>query len=483
MLHRAKREHGEHGQIIVLFALALVVILAFASIVVDIGMLRNDRQNLANAMDAAALAGGTVLPVSSGTPLPTGTTSYSTAVNLIDATVATNYPGLPLPTITFRCLIGVTSTGSADLSQVTPDNVCNPSHGTGHNPVLASDFTGAGLTRSANCLPAQGDICNVVLVSDVATQAYGFARVLGINSGSTGTVQSAACNGPCGASPVVPVDLVIILDRTLSMAGNDSGGQNKIQALQNAAKAVLGVYDPSKQRVALALTGPSAVTSTGSPTQTCGSGSGAYGDPDDDNFAPEWQLSQSITSTTSTTIHVGSPHSVSFPTTMPFVITIDDEQMNVTAGLGTTTWTVTRGANGSTKAMHSNGTDVNATAGWTQALTSGPNTVGMWVPVGLSGTDTTSPLPNPSGTAGTYSVGGVVQTGSTIVKAINCISAASAGTNLATPIIMAQKYLDTYGRPGVTQEIILETDGHPQYGFNTGDQWGTNASFHLPGGL
>ena len=58
----------EHGQIIVLFALVLVVILAFAAIVVDLGLLRNNRQTLVNAMDAAALAGGTLLPVD-GSPI------------------------------------------------------------------------------------------------------------------------------------------------------------------------------------------------------------------------------------------------------------------------------------------------------------------------------------------------------------------------------------------------------------------------------
>ena len=43
---------------------------------------------------------------------------------------------------------------------------------------------------------------------------------------------------------------------------------------------------------------------------------------------------------------------------------------------------------------------------------------------------------------------------------------------------MAQWYLDHYGRTGVTQGIILETDGHPQYGFNgAGNQAGTNIAY------
>jgi hypothetical protein len=491
MLRRRSQDERGHGQIIVLFALSLVVILAFAAIVVDIGMLRNDRQNLANAMDAGALAGGTDLPVSGQVNPVDGTTYYQKAVNLIDATVNVDYPSLTLPTlgngIQFRCLIGALANGTPDYTQITA-GVCNPSNALGHapGPGFPNDFTGSGPTRSSICDPSKytglngnkGDTCNVVLVSGAATQAYGFARVIGINSGSTGTVQSAACNGPCGAPPVTPVDLVIILDRTGSMAGS-SGGQNKITSLQNAAKAVLGVYNPALQRVALGLTGPGEVDASGNPiVDSCGGGAGsALGVGDDGNFTARANLTASINSTSSTTVVVGAPYSVGFPKSGNYSITIDNEQMQVTAGQGTNTWTVTRGYNGSTAATHSNRTEVDMVDPWVPDITPGHNTLGMWMPVGLSGTDSTTPLPNPNGVPGTYSVGGVVQNGSTIVKAINCIQAYSAGTNLTTPVQMAQKYLDTYGRKGVTQGIILETDGHPEVGFNGGNQWQTNAAY------
>jgi Tfp pilus assembly protein PilX len=50
-----------------------------------------------------------------------------------------------------------------------------------------------------------------------------------------------------------------------------------------------------------------------------------------------------------TTLSVAS--ATGFPTSS-FTIRIDDEYMNVTAGFGTTSWTVTRGVNGSTAAAH-----------------------------------------------------------------------------------------------------------------------------------
>ena len=634
MPHPRRKLDRERGQILVLFELALIVILGFAAIVIDLGVLRNNRQILVNTFDSAALAGGHLLPVDGSVA------GNAAAVNtLINKTIQANYPGgLPTSnyTITYKCLIGADATTGAPLVSRDVPTVCNPTNALGHTPV-ASDFSSAGLTGVwiTYCDPTLGDKCNVVVITGSATTQYLLAPVLGVGSGSTGIVVSAACNGPCGTSPVVPVDLVIILDRTLSMAGS-SGGANKITSLQNAAKAVLSVYNPAKQRVALGVVGPSAVDASGNPVLGgCDAGGSAtvYGAADNTSWVPETTLnsatttlnsatttlssatttlSSAITTTTATTIHVAS--ATGFPTSGTFYIQIDSEQMQVTGGQGTTTWTVVRGRNGTTATTHINGrtvayvvgtadttitvaskggfpitypfsilvdseqmqvtaspgsstwTVVRARSGTTAAThtngaavalvvgtadttikvaaanefptsgtfnilinseqmlvtggqgtttwtvsraqngtsaathTSGATVFGAdgwtasdgtpinngvgaksWVPVGLSGTDTNSvwSLPNPNGTAGTYEVGGVPSTSSYIVPAINCIAAASDGTNLATPIAMAQWYLDHYGRKGVTQGIILETDGHPQYGFggSTYDQWHTNASF------
>ncbi len=66
-------------------------------------------------------------------------------------------------------------------------------------------------------------------------------------------------------------------------------------------------------------------------------------------------LTASITST-ATTIHVAS--AAGFPTSGQYTIVVDNEQMIVTAGFGTTTWTVTRGANSTAKVGHASGTPV-----------------------------------------------------------------------------------------------------------------------------
>jgi len=74
-------------------------------------------------------------------------------------------------------------------------------------------------------------------------------------------------------------------------------------------------------------------------------------------------LSSSITSVQSSIV-VASP--TGFPLT-PFKIRVDDEVMTVTGGFGTTIWTVTRGANGTTPATHAG----SQTVLWDDATPSG----------------------------------------------------------------------------------------------------------------
>jgi hypothetical protein len=756
----------ERGQILVLFEIVLIMILGFAAMVIDLGVLRNNRQILVNALDSAALAGASMLPVDNATP---GHTVAETEA-MIKGNIKVNYSSLVLGvdyTITYRCLIRADVVTGAPLIAVDLPGMCDPHNALHHTPPLYAvpgDFTGAGKQRVSACNPAAGDRCNVVVVKGSSTTQFALTPAIpgAPASGSTGTIVSAACKGACGESTIVPVDLVIILDRTRSMADNfnqynENPNGVKIHNLQGAAEAILNVYDPAKQRVALALTGPGVVDAAGDPTLgTCPDGGTAYGAATNNNFFPHttlsgasttlgsaattvnapktnlggpvttltaginnrsttrtipvaaktgfpttfpftiqidseqmsatadgsgtsWTVTRAVNGTTlaahSSGATVGTPNyinasattitvtsKIGFPTTYPFIIQIDseqmtvtgspsgttwtvtrgtpaaahasgavaillitatstalpvtsalgfptsgnytvkvdNEQMSVTGGQGTTLWTVQRGQGGTTQLAHANGASVSwdvdnadttiyvaseagfpdsgnfsiqieneqmkvtggqGTTLWTvqrgqggttaavhaggkavnmvvgkndttirvaSAIgfpatgnyiiqvdsermqvgsvsdTSTPTTVmnvtrgvsgttaathtsgkqvtnwtswdpstynpsdpsshtaGVWVPVGLSGTDTDTPLPNPNGAAGTYEVGGVFNTATPLVKAINCISAQSGGTTLSMPLAYAHWYLDTYGRPGVTKGILLETDGNPE---------------------
>ena len=397
MPRRRRRAEREQGQALVLFALSLVVILAFAGLVVDLGVLRNNRQILVNSIDAAALAGGTMLPLA-------GAAAETAADNLIDGIITVDYSGLPLPTttnggITYRCLVGVNSSGQADLTQTT-EGMCNPSASLG--TLTEADFTGSGSSRSSTCNPAVGDTCNVVVVSASATTNYGFAPVVGIRSGSTGTIMSAACNGPCGVGSQTPTDLVLIIDRTDSMTTGNcavSTGLNCVLMARQAADAVLQVYNPAYERVAFGTIGPSS-TSSSSPAQGTG-----------------------LTACVNTTTPTWNVHTAA---------------LTSSTGYGTT--------------IPSN-------------YPASPGNVPNWLPVRLSGTDGSAPIYDAysSGTAQPYTL--ALPSASHLVDAINCFdSPGGTGTNLATPLLMAQAELNADTRSGVIKGILLETDGQPNYG-------------------
>jgi hypothetical protein len=224
--HRARDRQG--GQALVLFAIFFTVILGMAALVLDQGLLRKANFDLYNALDAGALAGVALLKDD-----PAG------AEKLAREYVQHNYPG-DLPdsdvSVQFRCLIGAEK-GVARTSDVP--TVCDPGVGAG--------WTIEGDTAYATCRPGLGHVCNTLVVSGPATVDYNFAPVLGVNQGSTGARSAAACKGACGEPPEIPVDLVMILDRTGSMNGVDT------ENVRRAADSVRAVYDPRLQWISLGL--------------------------------------------------------------------------------------------------------------------------------------------------------------------------------------------------------------------------------------
>ncbi|MFV2063683.1 MAG: TadE/TadG family type IV pilus assembly protein [Chloroflexota bacterium] len=231
-LGRAPREQG--GQALVLFAIFFAVILGMAALVLDQGLLRKANMELYNALDAGALAGVVLVKDD-----PVG------AEKLAREYVQANYPGA-LPDsdidIEFRCLIG-TKNGSPRLSDVPL--ACDPG--------LNATWTLNGSTAYTACEPSLGQVCNVIVAKGPAEIDFKFAPVLGILSGSTGDRVAAACKGLCGEPPEVPLDLVMILDRTGSMSGVDT--ENARAALDSVRK----VLSPDIQWLSLSTLGPSRI--------------------------------------------------------------------------------------------------------------------------------------------------------------------------------------------------------------------------------
>ena len=85
-----KRTKPQAGQVTVLVALAMVVILGLAALVVDGGLLYVTRQRLQDVADMAALAAGTAMAENGW--------QTSHVIDVIDRTVAANFPGAAVVT-------------------------------------------------------------------------------------------------------------------------------------------------------------------------------------------------------------------------------------------------------------------------------------------------------------------------------------------------------------------------------------------------
>ena len=250
MLKSRRRRRGEHGQMVVLFALSVTLLMVLAALVIDVGFLRTDSAQLRNALDAGVLAGAYDLPATHANY----TTPQTAAINTAKASFSRiGTPDVPDPVPSFGCIISYDPVTNLPHFADMP-TVCNVA--------INSIWTCEGTICWAPCDPVAitTDTCNTIKLTGTATRRYSFAPVVAINSGSTGSVMSAACRGPCGVN--LPLDAVLSIDRTLSMQNSGS-----IPNLKLAATAVLQAYDPALQRVALGLAGPSLTSATG---VTCG---------------------------------------------------------------------------------------------------------------------------------------------------------------------------------------------------------------------
>jgi hypothetical protein len=250
---------GERGQVIVLFAFFIVVLLGFAAVVVDLGVLRNANQNLWNALDSGALAGAASLPTDP-------TAARATGLQYADS----NYPGA-IPSgrmsTSFRCLIGDRNNdGLPDMSDIPL--TCNP------GTVAASAWRCARGICAAPCDPAEGDTCNTLVMTASVSVPFRFGGAVGVNDGNTQVVTSAACKGPCGSEPAALVDVAVIVDRTSSMNGVDTTNA------RNAADSVRKLYNPAAQWLSFGMLGPSNVGS-GSCATTPASSIGSAALPTD----------------------------------------------------------------------------------------------------------------------------------------------------------------------------------------------------------
>ena len=233
------RETGrETGQVLIMFALLMVVLIGFVSLAIDVGVFLHEKGRVQAIVDSAALAGAYDLP-------DDGANAASNAY----AYAAANDSGFSPATIdvTFRCIVGDRNgDGLPDASDIPA--VCDPGPG--------ASFICSGATCVSPCTFNQpNNKCNTIVVSGNKDVPFYFAPVLSIMGGPTkcffsdcptGSIKAAACKGACGGPPTAPLDVVEVIDRTRSMSATD------LQNAKDGANAVLQLFDPDKQSVGLA---------------------------------------------------------------------------------------------------------------------------------------------------------------------------------------------------------------------------------------
>ena len=193
--------HREAGQALPLVAVFIVVLMVTAGAVIDLGNAYRVHQQLQASADAAAAAGAGNLPDTSAALA--AATAFSSADDGKNPIVGAGT---------------VTTTVQADCS--TSQKFCNPA--------------------------------NTVHVTEDASVPTTFLRVIGIDT-IPETVHAQACS-PCGA---VPLDVMIVLDRTGSMSGS------KLDSAKQGVLAFMKTMDPTTDDVGLAVLPPAPSSSQG----------------------------------------------------------------------------------------------------------------------------------------------------------------------------------------------------------------------------
>ena len=291
-----RADRSEHGAATIMLAMLTVVILGFAALGVDIAQQVSRKHLLINQLDAAATAGAYQL--GDGADLATAVAS---AAALFEQNGGSE---LDLGDVDFWCVVA--RQANPDRTPVVPARVADlqiPSATRGGgtcNPDAASNSTtweeseyqdrvrpwdGKRLSMTCNetlcavpCAMMAGPgngwdagtsvfnnrpiRCNTMRIAAEEDVPFSFAPVLGIDDGSTGAQVSVACAGSCGEVAPNPMDVVVVADRTLSMAGRRAD-------LRDGITSMLQVMTPEQQYVSLGALGPSIRTRANSLGRSC----------------------------------------------------------------------------------------------------------------------------------------------------------------------------------------------------------------------
>ena len=196
------RLHEEQsGQVVIMVAVMLVMLLGFAAFVVDMGRIYVSYRLLRNSTDAAALAGAEDLPNSTAASTATSYSGVSgnknAYSNLPNVTMVSGYPQL-------KCLTTLTNQG---IACVAPANA------------------------------------NAIRVKQQVSVPMTFAKILGLSSFTLTATATAAMRG--GGGP--PFNVAVIVDSTASMNNLDSGSNcssTRLACSLSGIRILLGGLSP-----------------------------------------------------------------------------------------------------------------------------------------------------------------------------------------------------------------------------------------------
>ncbi len=209
MVTRRARACGQSGQALPLIVVFMVVLLAFAGLVIDLGNAYRVQQALQASTDASAAAGA-------------GQLTLAYPPNAANAVARAQYYG---------------------------------SEPGGHNGIPGVPSSGITQTVTTSCVLSVSNLpcvnANTVTVKQSASVPTYFLRILGVNSLNIST--SAQACSPCNE---IPLDIQLVIDRTGSMADQSSGIVKWTALQQGLLQGFLPGLDPSVDYVGLSVLPP-----------------------------------------------------------------------------------------------------------------------------------------------------------------------------------------------------------------------------------
>lgn len=201
-VRRFRRRRSERGAVAIVIALSILVLMGAAAVGVDVSRLVYERQQLRNALDAAAAAGAQQLP---GDALA----AIQDAEDFASANMVSANLGAITPNVALRCVVPLNSATNAP-DWVTAASQCGiTSHA--WDPLTCN-------TQICSLPCTTSQFCNTIVVRHEKQVDFSFGPAIGIPTGTTGAITSAACRGACGASVPNPMNVVVMADRTASMS-------------------------------------------------------------------------------------------------------------------------------------------------------------------------------------------------------------------------------------------------------------------------